>query len=86
MAELTENVKGDLILVCGNQVLRIGLLADLCLRCKCLRLGKKLWIYCGAKSTSQCLTLHQQCLPDLVQPKHRVWSTQRDLIQPLARQ
>ena len=86
MAKLTENVNEDLILVCGNQVLNVRMLADLCMCCKCLRLGKKIRIYCGANFSSHCLTLHQQCLPDLMQPEHRLWSTQRDLIQPLARQ
>ncbi len=60
------------------------MLTDLC--CKCLQLRNKTWMYCEANSCSHYLTLQPHCLPDLLQPGHHLWFTQRECVQPLARQ
>ena len=45
--------------------------------CKCLQLRSKIRTYQDANSCSHYLTLHPHCLPELLQPEHRLWFAQR---------
>ncbi len=86
MAKLTEDVNEVLIFVRGDQGKNVRMLADPRMCCKCLQVRKISRIYREANSCSHHLALLMQCMSDLLQPEHRLWSTQRELVQPLARQ
>ena len=61
------------------------MLTDLCMCCERLQLRDELGTFIVAQTRSHCLTLPPHCLPDLLQPEHRLWSTQHGYVQPLAR-